>query len=208
VLEILARDGIYYPDFWEKPSYNYDFMRKIYPIIKKYYENKNNVTCSGLVFAFSLLKGLPIENFEVFYKFFCEDPYVSCAFRFWDSDYVVIEMVIPDNVHTVSIGVNDFTKLAMYENNDISGMREWELMNGISFEEEIGTIINKLKNNELHDQKHVQSHIHYISVDNIANIFPSFNYENGQLYDFNLFNQHNELMDKIIEIKELKNKNK
>lgn len=204
VLEVLAMDGVYYPNFGAKPKYMYDYMRPIYPVIQKLYENKNNVQCDGLVFTFSLLSGLPIKNYGMLYEFFCENPLVSCAYHFWNPEYLVIEMDIPDTINTVSIGVNDFIKLAMYEAKDVSGMRNWELLNGISFEDEIRTIIYKLKNDKLHDQTHVQSHIHYISVDDIINIYPSFNYKDGQLYEFSVFNQHNATLDQIMMKKGIK----
>lgn len=185
IAKTLNKQQVFLPDFnRQDPSKKYGFMRSVYPMLLQEYKERNKLECPGLIFGFSHLGGLTIESFEQFHGFFCSYPNTSYAFHFWEPEYCLLELEINDSIDTVPITVNDFTKLAMEQNNDFSGIRDIEKTEGndYSFDQDVSGIKNKFKAGIASDNWCVQVHYHLISKHEIVNVYPMFNYKTQEIF--------------------------
>ncbi|WP_145142280.1 hypothetical protein [Paenibacillus sp. Y412MC10] len=186
IARILYDKHIYFPDFnISHPSKKYGSMRSVYPMLLNEYRDRNHVDCSGLVFGFSHIGRRELHDYFQFHEFFCKHSDTSMAFQFWDPLYCLLELEISDSIDVTPIGFNDFIKLSMEADNDISRINLLNQVEATPFHKQIVEIKDNFNKGTVRDNWVVQVHTHSISKDNIVGIYPMFDYKTGQIFEMN-----------------------
>ncbi|MEK5378584.1 MULTISPECIES: hypothetical protein [Paenibacillus] len=186
IARILFEKQNYSPDFnIPHPSNKYGSMRNVYPIVLDEYRKRNNIDCSGIVFGFSQLERVELEDSQQFYDFFRKYPNTSIAFQFWDPLYCLLELEISDSIDVTPIGFNDFIKLSIEADKDIGRMNYINQFEATPFDQQLIEIKDHFNNGTVRDNWVVQVHTHSISKDNIVDIHPIFDYQSGRFFEMN-----------------------
>lgn len=174
VLQIIERDGVYYPQFtrsqyYEKYSTLYDFMLESF-------NNVNNFEYEGLIYAFCVSdRGMihSISNIEGFRYFLNlnKDKILYLWKHFKDNNYKILELVINMEFNDLSLSFNDFQYVMPSAINEL-------LFDPIEYKTKCEWILSNVKkgiatsSGEAWDL--IQSHLPYIKKTDIKNIYEIF----------------------------------
>lgn len=200
VKKILA-DGVYYPDIKLARKY-YGDMRCVYPLILEKYkkenqgkeENINNI--QGIIFGFGNVGNKNINNIQDLYSFFVNRGDISMAFNFWNSNYCILRLEVPENINLIDIDFNDFIMISIEITNDIS--RKVMLENnvlGCPLNIYLTKVLNNLGTGKVSPaiKSFTQIHYSHLDINNIVDIYPMIDYKSKII--FNLENEFLELKE-------------
>lgn len=199
VIENILKYGEYYPNIKLANKF-YGDMIPVYPTIRDAYKERNKAVqkglknLSGILFGFGESKNLKISCVEDLYKFFIDRKDISQGFAFWNEDYCILKLNIPDEIDLIKIDFNDFIKLGIGKTNDVEtamnlekNMRLRVSLQNYTFNGDIYNILTNFNNGIVNPilQSFTQVHYSHIDIKSIVGIYPMVNYKTGTIYDLN-----------------------
>ncbi|ELC8387029.1 hypothetical protein QYB57_002206 [Clostridium perfringens] len=202
VVETLIKNRKYYPDI--EKSKGYGEMKLVYPTLLESFNSLNNSSYKGLIFGFYKINGgKTFDTIDDLYKYLYNNPEVSAAFNFWNSNYTILHIKVDDNINIMPMEFNDIIKLSMGKTKDIK--RIFMLYNSINdFNVDIYNIITYM--NEGKSNPHtlfksfIEGHCPYLEIENILGVYPNLDMQiSMKVNDIKLF----DLSDESKKLKEL-----
>ena len=180
VIKSLLDNNSYYPNFnLTSNSCASSNMRPLYPTLLNLYNKVNHTNYEGLLFGFGNSERLTINSEKDLYDYFVNNPAVSIAFNFWNTDYCILKIQVDEDINVLPIDFNDFIKLVVVKTKNTDFIKMW----GIT-QREVNNIVYNFKNGIVDSLFPSFTQIHYSHIDknNIKGIYPLIDYKTNSLF--------------------------
>lgn len=169
VVQILEKEKVYYPKF--ALSQYYKQQHELYDFMLKSFNDNNNFTCEGLIYAFCASAKdtiFPIQNIDDFIYYIKKNKSkILCLWKYFlDNNCKILELETDLSFNDLAVSFNDFQSIMSSKDNKISyGSDNYDIISNIRK----GQIMSSGEDEDL-----IQAHLPYIKESNVVNIYELF----------------------------------